>query len=148
MAALVRLLGWIVGLFTGSGAIYAFIKEAAKATGLKLVVLPIMIITLIALSLARFGLFYAVVKMLLWIYNELHAFFDMLPTILTGSGEYVSIAYEVLRAIGFIDAFSDVFSSFSMVLVALLLAFLARTFYKLCELTTNEIFKISMVIMA
>lgn len=141
MPALIsNLLAW----FGGGGLLNKFFAFIGKAFGFSVGLLTIQFTILGLLLVAKFSFITALVTLLMWVYNKLD---DILLQIVTlQSNDSFSLVFEFLRAIGFIQALNESFSTFTYVFVSFLALFIAKLSYHSLKDISDEYYKIGMLL--
>jgi len=137
----------VAGWFMKGGAIASIFSSIGVKLASKAVIVPILIATVVLLFAARIAFLIAVVDFAFLTINFLHYFFDALPTLLS-SDTFLSLGYDVMRSIGLIEALKDAFAIFDVLLVSLLTAWALKFAYHTSKLTSDEFFKIGMIVQA
>lgn len=137
----------IAGWFTSGGAIASFFAWIGVKLTSKALIVGVQIATITALFVARIAFLVALLEMARLTINFFNNFLSQLPTLLQ-SDLYLSLGYEVLRSIGLIDALVDSFAVFNILMVALLMAFVAKFAFHTAKTTSDEFFKIGMLLQA
>jgi hypothetical protein len=142
-----KALSVIAGWFLGDGAIAAFfawigVKFTSKTA---IVTTQIAIVSLLVAS--RVAFLWAVLEFAKLTINGITAFLKSIPTFLDSS-EIMSISYDILRSIGFIDALLDAFSILNTLLIAMLTAWVLKFAFHTAKTTSDEFSKIGMLLQA
>ena len=142
-----KALSVIAGWFLGDGAIAAFFAWIGVKFTSKSVIVGIQITSVSLLVASRLAFLWAVLEFAKLTINGITAFFKSIPSFLDSS-EIMSISYDILRSIGFIDAFLDAFSIFNTLLIAMLTAWVLKFAFHTAKTTSDEFFKIGMLLQA
>lgn len=128
-----------IGLMTTTVVTYVVAKLTAKAffTGSQIFVAFL----LITAHFAMLGFFlYAI----MFIYNQYNALLQMI-TDMSSQSDLLSISFNVLQAMGVINAFNDVFSIFSPFILSYLVYKSGLIVFHSLQATSNELFKIGVL---
>ena len=144
---MIKFITMIAGWFTQGGAISALFTWLGVKFTSKSFIIGIQITTVALLFSARAGFLWAVLEASRLTLNALIHFFEILPTMLT-SDTTLSLAYDVFRAFGITDAFMDAFSIFNVLFVSILTAWFLKFAYHTAKTTSDEFFKLGMLLQA
>lgn len=141
VGAIRTFLGWF-----GSGGAVAilFAHLGAKITA-KSAAIAWQIVSIALLFFSRLTFGYAVFEVLRLSFNALNYFVTSIPTYLTSSS-IGTLAYTLMRSIGLIDAFNDAFVIFNTLFIAIVMAYLTRFAFQTVKMTSDEYFKLSVLI--
>ncbi|KIM03168.1 MAG: hypothetical protein KU29_12570 [Sulfurovum sp. FS06-10] len=137
----------IAGWFMSGGAVASFFAWMGVKLTSKVVIVGIQITTITLLFASRIAFLIAVLEFARLTLNFFHNFLNNLPTLLS-SDVYLSLGYEVMRSIGLIDALKDSFAVFNVLIVAMLVAFVAKFAFHTAKITSDEFFKVGMLLQA
>lgn len=87
---------------------------------------------------------YYMAQFLIFVYNQYNDFMNYIASMQTVS-DFTAMAFNFLRAIGFIDAFNNVFALFSPYLNIFFLYVGATFTYKILHALSNEFFKVGVL---
>lgn len=139
--AVIRIAGW----FGAGGAVSTFFTWIGVKLTTKAFAIAFQIATMVALFVARVAFGYAVYNIGTKLYNYFNSFMNIINSFFHSDG-FLTLAYQILTAIGFIDAFKDAFDIFNICLPAIGVAYLAKFAFKTLEVTSNEYFKLSVLL--
>lgn len=142
-----KILQIIAGWFGSGGAVSALFTWLGVKFTSKSLILGVQITTISFLFSARAGFLWSVLEVAKLTINGITFFLNSLPTMLT-SDAILSLAYNVLRSFGIIDAFIDAFSLFNTLFVAILFAWILHFAFLTFKITSDEFFKIGMLLQA
>jgi hypothetical protein len=111
----------------------------------KLFVIPVQFTFLTFIYLVKLTTIAVVVNLVLWVYNQIHVVMDFINTNAL-SNDLLQWFIDLLKAVGFFQAFNDTFSTFSFVFVSLLVLFATRFFLDSMKLLSDELFKIGLLL--
>jgi len=133
--------GWFGagGVFAGLTAWFT-VKFTTKALAVSS-----QILTMTALFLSRVAFVTAIYLLYTNISDILNDFKTQLPQLMT-QNELMSLAYNFMRSVGLIDAFIDAFSLFNVLLFSLVSVFIARIAFESLKMTSDEFFKLKVLI--
>ena len=137
----------IGGWFTSNGAVKKIFDWIGDKFSSKTAILGQQWFTLAALVAARIAFLIAVLEFSRLTLGAFQRFLDNLPSLLS-SDVYLSLGYEVMRSIGLIDALTDAFAIFNVLIVAMLVAFVAKFAFHTAKITSDEFFKVGMLLQA
>lgn len=144
MLKILRIIG---GFFTGGGAIASFFAWIGVKFSSKAVIVGVQISTIVLLFAARVAFLLSVLEFARLTYNYINRFLDGLNTIFN-SDSLLSVGFKVLQSIGVLDAFYDAFTIFNVLFPALLLAWVLKFAYHTSKMTSDEFFKIGILLQA
>ncbi|MDD3462457.1 MAG: hypothetical protein PHW07_02310 [Sulfurospirillaceae bacterium] len=142
VATIIRTIG---GWFAKGGAVSSFFAWLGVKFTTKGLAVAWQIATLIALFASRVAFGIAFVDLCTTLYNYFNSFLSSLNSTLH-TGDLLSTAYQVLISIGAIDALKDSFAVFNVCIVAIGVAYLLKYIFKTLEVTSNEYFKLSVLL--
>jgi len=142
-----KALSVIAGWFLGDGAIAAFFAWIGVKFTSKSVIVGIQITSVSLLVASRIAFLWAVLEFAKLTINGMTVFFKSIPSFFSSS-EVLSISYDILRSIGFIDAILDAFSIFNTLLIAMLTAWVLKFAFHTAKTTSDEFFRIGMLLQA
>jgi len=142
-----KIISIIAGWFTSGGAIAAFFTQLGVKLTSKSFIVGVQIGTIVTLAFARIAFLIAVVSFAKLTLNALTVALNSVPTLLT-SDSIISLSYDVMQSIGLIDAVNDAFSLFNTLLVSLLTAWALKFAYHTSKITSDEFFKLGMLLQA
>lgn len=134
----------ILWFFSGVGFLGKYIVRLGKAFFVSGAILTLQFSVIGALVLVRFAYLTTIVTIILWIYNQIVSISLMIDTMYADSFLYVPVS--VLQSIGFIDALTVAFSSFSYIFVSLLTLFVSKFILNSVQSIADEYFKIAVLI--
>lgn len=137
----------IAGWFTTGGAVSAFFAWMGVKFTSKSLILGVQITSVSLLFTSRAAFLWAVLEVAKLTINGISFFLNSLPTMMN-SDQILSLAYNVLRAFGIVDAFIDAFSLFNTLFVAILAAWVLRFAFHTAKTSSDEFFKIGMLLQA
>jgi hypothetical protein len=137
----------LLGFFSSSGPLAMFFLWIGKKFASKALILPIQFLVVGALVVAKVAFLIAVLTLLATLYNMLNDLISQLPTLLT-QNDLISLAYNLMRAVGLIDAVKDAFAVFNVVFIALLLLFISKVVLHSLKDASDEFFKIGVLLQA
>ena len=137
----------IAGWFTRGGAIASLLTWFGVKFTSKAAILSAQIASISLLFASRAAFLVAVLEVAKLTINSISHFFSMLPTWFY-SDSIMSLAFNVLRAYGIIDAFMDAFDLFNTLFVAILAAWVLRFAFYTAKTSSDEFFKIGMLLQA
>lgn len=137
----------IAGWFTRGGAIASLLTWLGVKFTSKAAILSAQIASISLLFASRAAFLVAVLEVAKLTINSISHFFSMLPTWFN-SDSIMSLAFNVLRAYGIIDAFMDAFDLFNTLFVAILAAWVLRFAFHTAKTSSDEFFKIGMLLQA
>jgi len=135
----------IAGWFGLDGAISALFAWIGVKFTTKTLVVGSQISTIIILFAARAAFLIAVLQFAKLTLNSLSLLFNSLPLMLT-SDSILSTAYLVMQSIGLIDALMNSFSLFNTLFLSLLTAWVLKFAYHTSKMTSDELFKLGMLL--
>jgi len=135
----------LLGFFSGAGPIAAFFLWIGKKVSIKALVLPLQFAVMGALVVAKVAFLVASISLVLWIYNKFHELMDLIGTV-SALDNAIGTAYNVLQAIGFIDALFDTFSSLSYIWLSVLILLVSKFVLHSLKLASDEMFKIGLLL--
>lgn len=135
----------IVGWFGTGGAIASFFAWFATKMTTKAMAVAWQVVTIISLFASRVAFAVAVYSLSTTLINYFNDFLNQLPTLMSSS-ELLDIGFKLMQSIGLIDALLDAFSVFNVCIVAIGVAYLAKFAFKTLEITSNEYFKLSVLL--
>jgi hypothetical protein len=144
MPALVSLL---LGFFSSAGPIASFLLWIGKKFASKALILPIQFTIVGALVVAKVAFLIAILTLLATVYNMTNDLLEQLPTLLT-QNDLLTLSYNLMQAIGLIDAVKDAFQVFNLLFVSLLLLFISKVVLNSLKDASDEFFKIGMLLQA
>lgn len=144
---MLKILQLIGGFFTGGGAIASFFAWMGVKFTSKAVIVGLQIGTIVVLFSARIAFLVSVLEFSRLTYNYINTFLNNLNSIFN-SDTLLSLGFNVLQSIGIIDAFVDAFAVFNILFPALLLAWVLKFAYHTSKMTSDEFFKIGMLLQA
>lgn len=135
----------IWAFFASTGPVAAFFAWIGKIITTKALVVPIHIALMTISTTARIVFLGAVVTFGLAVYNKINSFLGDLPSLFT-SNEFLIVSYKLLQAIGFTDALVNAFASFSLILTSLFVILFAKLALYLAKATSDEFFKLGLLL--
>lgn len=84
------------------------------------------------------------VYFIMFVYNQLNSLSDLVDSV-SESNEYISVFFDLLRAVGLTPAFSDVFDIFSPFLTAYLVYRAGSIVFYSLKSTSDELFKVGVL---
>lgn len=144
---MLKILQLIGGFFTSGGVIASFFAWIAVKFSSKGVIVGIQISTIVLLFSARVAFLISVLEFARITYNYVNTFLNNLNSFFN-SDTFLSLGFKVLQSIGIIDAFMDAFAIFNVLFPALLLAWVLKFAYHTSKMTSDEFFKIGMLLQA
>jgi len=120
-------------------------KWLVTALGSKVVFVPIQLAIagfLIVAHIAMLGFFVYAIKFFYDKYNDLL----QLVTDMSTSSDILALSLQFLQSLGVINAFNDVFSIFSPFIIAFLVFKAGKMVYHSFKVTSDEVFKIGVLI--
>lgn len=144
---MLKILQLIGGYFVSGGAISAFFAWVGVKFTSKAVIVGIQISTIVLLFAARIAFLISVLEFARLTYNYINSFLNNLNSFFN-SDTLLSLGFKVLQSIGIVDAFMDAFAIFNVLFPALLLAWALRFAYHTSKMTSDEFFKIGMLLQA
>lgn len=135
----------IWAFFSSTGPIAAFFVWIGKLITTKALVVPIHIGLMTVTTGARVIFLGAVVIFGVDVFNKINYFLDTLPSFFT-SNEFLIVAYKILQSIGFNDALVNAFASFSLILTSLFVILFAKLTLYLAKATSDEFFKLGLLL--
>jgi len=137
----------IAGWFGLDGAISAFFAWLGVKFTSKAFIVGIQMGTIVILFAARAAFLIAVIQFAKLTLNSLTVFFKSIPLMLT-SDNIIATAYLFMQSIGLISAFMDAFSLFNTLFISLLTAWALKFAYHISKTTSDEFFKLGMLMQA
>ena len=134
----------ILWFFSGVGFLAQYIARLGKAFFVSGAILSLQFTVIGALVLVRISYLTTIVTIVLWIYNRAVELFGLINSTYTDTFLYLPIS--ILQSIGFIDALVLMFSSFSYILVSLLVLFISKYVLNSVQSISDEYFKIAVLI--
>ena len=119
-------------------------KWLTIAMASKVVFVPIQIAVATSLVTAHIVMFGFVIYALMFFYNQYNELLSLVASM--GSNDLLSMTLSVVKAFGVISAFNDVFSIFSPFLIAFLVYKAGVMVFHSFQVTSNEIFKIGVLV--
>lgn len=144
---MLKILQLIGGFFTGGGAIASFFAWIGVKFTSKAVIVGIQISTIVLLFSARIAFLLSVLEFARLTYNYINTFLENLNSYFSTDG-LLSLGFSVLRSIGIVDAFMDAFAIFNILFPALLLAWALKFAFHTSKMTSDEFFKIGVLLQA
>lgn len=135
----------IAGWFTGSGAVSAIFAWIGFKFSSKAVIVGMQIATIVALFLARVAFLIAVLDASLTTFNFINSTLAQIPD-LASVDPMLSLAFNVMRSIGLVDAMKEAFAVFNIIFVSLLLAFTTKFAFHIAKTTSDEFFKLGVLL--
>ena len=135
----------IAGWFTGTGAISSFFAWLGFKFTSKAAIVSLQIATIVALFLARVAFLIAVLDASLTTFNFINSTLAQIPD-LASVDPMLSLAFNVMRSIGLVDAMKEAFAIFNLIFVALLVAFVAKFAFHVAKITSDEFFKLGVLL--
>ena len=120
-------------------------KWLSVALSSKVVFVPIQISVAVLLVTAHIATFAFFIYGLLFFYNQYHNFLDFVKS-MSNQNDLLSISFNVLSAMGFFDAFNSVFHIFSPFIVAWLVYKTSLIVFSSLKHTSDEVFKIGVLV--
>lgn len=139
------LVSTLLGFFSSAGPIAGFFVWIGKKVTIKAIILPIQYAVVGALVTAKVAFLIASMTLVLWFYNQLNLIFQYIENLTNVNAQW-EIIIQVLRAIGLIGAFMDVFSTLSFLIVSILLLMVSKLVLHSLKLASDEFFKIGMLL--
>jgi hypothetical protein len=139
------LISTLLGFFSSTGPIASLFLWLGKKLSVKAIILPIQFTAMGALVTAKIAFLTTAISLVFWVYNRIHDLFDMIDGFVNSDG-LLSVSFQVLRSIGFIDAFVDTFTSLSFVIVSALSLLVAKYALHSLKLASDELFKIGLLL--
>lgn len=133
------------GWFGAGGVLAVFFGHLGVKLSAKSVAIAWQVATIMALFSSRVAFGVAVFEVGRLVHNYINFIVDQIPTLMT-QNEIMTLAYTFMRSVGLLDAFNDAFVIFNSFIVAVFVAFLARFIYHSIKLTSDEYFKLSVLI--
>ena len=140
-----KLFGYLLAFFSSAGPLAAFFLWIGKKVSIKALVLPLQFAVMGALVTAKVSFLIASISLVLWIYNKFHELMDLISGIVAVDN-VIGVAYNVLQAIGFIDALFDTFSSLSYIWLSVLILLVSKFVLHSLKLASDEMFKIGLLL--
>jgi len=137
----------IAGWFTSGGAISAFFAWLGVKFTSKAFIVGTQIASVTLLFSARAAYLWAVLEVAKLVINGISLFLSSIPEFMA-SDELLAIGLKVLQSIGIIDALIDAFSLFNTLFVAILSAWVLRFAFHTAKVSSDEFFKIGMLLQA
>lgn len=122
-------------------AIFAWMFKGAV---FKSVFVPLQLTVSVALILLHVAVMAYFVYAIVFLYNKINFVLNIMNNI-PFTNQVLSIALQVLQALGIMQAFHDVFAIFSPYLIAYLVYKVALIIYHSAETTSNELFKVGVL---
>lgn len=135
----------IAGWFGVDGAIATFFAWLGVKFTSKALIVGTQIGTIIILFATRAAFLIAVIHFAKLTLNFLTVFFNSIPSMLTADN-ILSTAYLFMQSIGLISAFTDAFSLFNTLFISLLTAWALKFAYHTSKMTSDEFFKLGMLL--
>lgn len=135
----------MLSFFSSSGPLAMFFLWIGKKFASKALIMPIQIMVIGALVVARVAFLIAVLTLLATVYNAFKDILNNLPTYFQ-SNELMSYCYLLLRSVGVVDAVLDAFSLFSLTFTAILLLLISKVVLHALKLVSDEFFKIGVLL--
>ena len=110
----------------------------------KSVFVPIQIAFAILLFTAHIVMFGFIIYAITFFYNKYNEFLALISNMSNGD-EILTIALQLLQALGVINAFNDVFAIFSPFIIAYLVFIGSSLVFHSWQATSNEIFKVGVL---
>lgn len=82
---------------------------------------------------------------IMFVYNQYNTFLSLISTF-GGGNEILSIAFQVIQSLGVLDAFTDVFAIFSPFILGYLGYKASMLVFHSLEHTSNELFKVGVLV--
>ncbi len=139
-----KLIGFLLSIFSLSGPVASFFLWIGKKIALKPLVLPIQYSIVGALFVFKISFLISVMTLLLTFYLRFNDLLDYFQSLF--SFDVFEIPLSILRSIGLIDAFIDVFTLYSVSFVSLILLFVSKYFIQSLKLASDEFYKIGMLL--
>lgn len=140
-----KFVGLLLGFFSSTGPIAVFFLWIGKKIAIKAFVLPLQFTVMGALVVAKISFLVASISLVLWIYNKFHELMDLIGNVATLDNS-IGTAYNVLQAIGFIDALFDTFSGLSYIWLSVLILLVSKFVLHSLKLASDEMFKIGLLL--
>jgi len=137
----------LLGFFSSAGPLATFFLWIGKKFASKALIMPIQFTVVGALVIAKVAFLVAILTLLATVFNMTNDLFEQLPTLLT-QNEIMSLAYNLMRSIGLIDAVKDAFAVFNLTFVAILALFVSKVVVHSLKDASDEFFKIGMLLQA
>lgn len=144
---MLKILQLIGGFFTAGGPFLSFFAWVGVKFSSKAVIVGIQFSTIVLLFAARIAFLISVLEFARLTYTTANSFVNNLNTFFT-SDTLLSLGFRVLQSIGIIDAFKDAFDIFNILFPALLLAWVLKFAYHTSKMTSDEFFKLGMLVQA
>ncbi|WP_321471454.1 hypothetical protein [Halarcobacter sp.] len=135
-----RLLSW----FGAGGVLLSFFSWIGKKITAKGILLPFQFAVVGLLFVHRMALLTAFITLVVYIYNGIVELLEYINTTIFSS--VFAMPVQILQSIGFFQAVNDVFSTFSFLLVSLLVMYVTKAIVQSIQTMSDEFFKISMMI--
>lgn len=137
----------IAGWFTvGGGLSTLFAWLGVKFTS-KAFIVSAQIASVTLLFSSRVAFLMAVLEIAKLTINSINHFFSILSTSFNAD-DMMSMAFNVLRSFGIVDAFMDAFALFNTLFVAILSAWVLKFAFHTAKTSSDEFFKIGMLLQA
>ena len=137
----------VAGWFMKGGAIGSLLAHFGIKLTTKTAMAGVQIALMVLHFAARIAFLLAVLHFSFMTLNFLIYFFDALPTLLS-SDTFLQIGYQLMQSIGLVQALKDAFAIFDVLFVSLLSAWALRFAWQTAEITSNEYFKLAMIVLA
>ncbi|MBU3014758.1 hypothetical protein KO488_08315 [Poseidonibacter lekithochrous] len=134
----------ILWFFSGIGFLGGYVLRLGKAFFVSGAILSLQFVVIGALVLVRIAYLTTLVTIVLWIYNQMVSVFELINSTYTDTFLYLPIS--IMDSIGLIDALIFVFSSFTYIIISLLVLFISKFILNSVQSIADEYFKISVLI--
>lgn len=142
-----KILQVIAGWFTTGGAISTLFTWLGVKFTSKAAIISAQIASVTLLFTSRAAFLWAVLEVAKLTINSINHFFSILSTSFNAD-DMMGFAFNVFRAFGIIDAFMDAFALFNTLFVSILAAWVLKFAFHTAKTSSDEFFKIGMLLQA
>lgn len=142
-----KIISIIAGWFTSGGAIASFFAWFGVKFTSKTFIVGTQVSTIVFLFSARIAFLIAVLNVGKLTINSINLALNSLPTSFN-SDEFLSIGYQIMQSIGLISALLDAFDLFNSIFISILLAWALKFAFHTAKMTSDEFFKLGMLLQA
>ena len=137
----------VAGWFATGGAISMWFAWLGAKFTAKTTIVAIQIATILVLFASRVAFLLGVLEVGRLTFNYINDFLGRISDFFSGDA-ILSLAFDVMRSIGLLDAFIDAFAIFNILFMAILLAWLSKFAFHVAKVTSDEFFKLGMLLQA